>query len=95
MIMKRLHIFVYGDVQGVFFRANTVSTAKGFGLKGWVRNRRDGSVEIVAEGKQEKLIELLEWCKKGGPASARVDKVTHKWEEPTEEFDDFVAKETA
>ena len=93
--MKRLHISVYGDVQGVFFRANTVSTAKGLELTGWVRNRRDGSVEIVAEGKQDKLIELLEWCKNGGPPAARVDKAEHRWEEYTGEFDDFTAEETA
>jgi len=92
---KRVHITVRGLVQGVFFRANTVSTAKGLGLTGWVRNKRDGSVEIVAEGSQEKLIELLEWCRNGGPASAKVEKVEHKWEEPAGEFRDFTARETA
>ncbi len=95
MAMKRVRILVYGDVQGVFFRANTVSTAKGLGLKGWVRNRRDGSVEIVAEGSQAKLIELIEWCKNGGPPAARVDKVDYKWDEPKGEFSDFTAGETA
>jgi len=92
--MKIVHIFVHGMVQGVFFRANTVSTAKGLGLKGWVRNRRDGSVEIMAEGKQESLIELIEWCKKGGPSSARVEKVDYKWEEHDGKFTDFTAEET-
>lgn len=93
-MMKRLHITVHGIVQGVFFRANTVSTAKGLGLVGWVRNKRDGSVEIVAEGNQDKLIELLEWCK-DGPASAKVERIEHRWEEPAGEFREFAAKETA
>jgi len=92
--MKRVHITVQGLVQGVFFRANTVSTAKGLGLTGWVRNKRDGSVEIVAEGKQDKLIELLEWCRNGGPESAKVENVEYKWEEPTGEFKEFTARET-
>ncbi len=94
MIVKRLHIVVHGIVQGVFFRANTVSTAKGLGLTGWVRNRNDGSVEIIAEGKQDKLIELLEWCKNGGPASAKVEKVDYNWEEAKNEFKAFSAEET-
>jgi len=89
----RIHIFVYGMVQGVFFRANTVSVARKLGLKGWVRNRRDGSVEIVAEGEKEKLIELLEWCKRG-PEGAVVERVDHEWEKPTFELKDFVATET-
>lgn len=93
--MKRLHITVYGRVQGVFFRANTVSTAKGLGLTGWVRNRRDGSVEIVAEGRQDSLMELLEWCKNGGPESASVEKVEHEWKDAGNEFSDFSARETA
>jgi len=91
---KRVHITVRGLVQGVFFRANTVSTAKGLGLTGWVRNKRDGSVEIVAEGSQEKLIELIEWCRNGGPASAKVENVEHRWEEPSGEFKEFTARET-
>ena len=93
--MKRLNIKVYGRVQGVFFRANTVSTAKGLGLTGWVRNRRDGSVEIVAEGNQEKLLELLEWCKNWGPPSANVEKIEHEWQDAENEFSNFSARETA
>lgn len=91
--MKRITILVYGFVQGVFFRATTVSAARGFGLVGWVRNRRDGSVEIVAEGNQEKLIELLEWCKKG-PVGAQIEKVDYVWAETSGEFKEFTAKET-
>ncbi len=89
----RIHIFVYGMVHGVFFRANTVGIARKLRLKGWVRNRRDGSVEIVAEGDKEKLMELLEWCKIG-PEGAIVERVDHRWEKPTFELKDFTASET-
>jgi len=84
----RLHIYVYGRVQGVFFRANTQNTASGLGLKGWVKNLDDGSVEIIAEGEKEKLMQLLEWCHHG-PDSAKVDSVKKEWEECNEEFSRF------
>ncbi len=87
----RLHIFVFGRVQGVFFRANTRDKALGLGLAGWVRNVRDGSVEIMAEGEKEILEELLEWCSEG-PASASVSKVEHEWLESRDEFSDFRIK---
>ncbi|NYZ77166.1 acylphosphatase [Candidatus Micrarchaeota archaeon] len=89
----RIRIFVYGDVQGVFFRSNSVSEANGLGLSGWVRNRSDGSVEIVAEGEKEKLEELLSWCRKG-PGAARVDEVKYGWEKPAGEFSGFSARPT-
>lgn len=91
---SRIHIFVYGLVQGVFFRSNTVSKAKSIGITGWVRNRRDGSVEIVAEGEKEKLERLAEWCREG-PESAEVENIKEEWEKPTGEFTDFEARPTA
>lgn len=84
----RLHIFVFGDVQGVFFRANTQDKARELGLRGWVRNARDGSVEIVAEGEKEALEQLLEWCSHG-PAAATVSRLEHAWLENKDEFNDF------
>ena len=84
----RIRIIVYGDVQGVFFRAGTVSEAKKLGLTGWVRNSDDGSVELVAEGERKQLEKLLEWCAHG-PAGASVSKVEHKWADATGEFADF------
>ncbi len=90
---SRVHIFVYGDVQGVFFRSNTVSTAKRMGLTGWVRNRSDGSVEIVAEGEKERLEEFAAWCSRG-PESARVDNMKKDWERATGEFNGFEARAT-
>jgi acylphosphatase len=84
----RLHAFVFGLVQGVFFRANTRDKAIELGLAGWVRNVRDGSVEIVAEGEKETLEKLLDWCSHG-PISASVSKLEHEWLDNKDEFQDF------
>jgi len=67
-------IRVTGRVQGVWFRGWTVDQARELGLSGWVRNRRDGSVEILAEGPDEALAELVRRCHEGPPA-ARVERV--------------------
>ncbi|HRJ29485.1 MAG TPA: acylphosphatase [Cyclobacteriaceae bacterium] len=72
--MKRVSIYVRGKVQGVFFRASTVSAAQQIGVKGFVRNEPDGSVYIEAEGDVEKINELIAWCKIG-PPRARVEAV--------------------
>jgi len=85
---SRLHAFIRGDVQGVFFRANTQDRARELGLTGWVRNRSDGSVEVVAEGDKGKLESLLSWCRHG-PRAATVSGVEHEWEEKKGEFADF------
>lgn len=58
-------ITVFGKVQGVFYRKSTQEKAKKIGLKGWVRNKEDGSVEICAEGSSVQIEELKVWCKKG------------------------------
>lgn len=63
--MKRIAIHVTGKVQGVFYRAHTEKTARRIGLRGFVRNEDDGSVYIEAQGTQEQLDELVEWCKRG------------------------------
>ena len=70
---KRLRI--HGRVQGVFYRAWTVETARGLGLAGWVRNRADGSVELVARGETEAVERLIALCREGPPAArvARID----------------------
>ena len=86
--MKRAHILVYGRVHGVFFRHNTNKIANELGLTGFVRNLGDGSVEIVAEGDEEKLRKLVEFCKKG-PFGARVDSVKVEFEKVKNEFSGF------
>ncbi len=86
--MQRVHIVVYGSVQGVFFRSNTRKMALGLDLKGYVRNMADGSVEVVAEGSEDKLKELIVFCKKG-PEAADVEKVDVKFEKASNEFEGF------
>jgi len=65
---------IQGQVQGVFYRAWAVETARSLGLAGWVRNRRDGSVELAAWGPDEALDALLARCREGPPA-ARVERI--------------------
>lgn len=72
--MKRLRIHVTGKVQGVFYRASAQAKAKELGLNGWVRNEADGSVLIEAEGQDQKLDKLVDWCQKG-PGAAQVEGV--------------------
>ncbi len=84
----RVHIFVSGFVQGVFFRSETRAKARELGLFGWVRNLEDGRVEIVAEGEKEKLEKLVEWAKKG-PDLARVNGLDVEWSESKSEFKNF------
>ena len=86
--MKRAHLIVHGLVQGVFFRSNTIREASNLGLKGYAKNMADGSVEIVAEGPEDKLQKLIEFCKKG-PGAAEVSKVNVKFEKAKNEFDVF------
>lgn len=72
--MKRLRIRVSGKVQGVFYRASTQAKAKELGLNGWVKNEQDGSVLIEAEGEDQKLQRLVDWCQIG-PGAAQVEQV--------------------
>ena len=72
IVRKRLRIM--GRVQGVAFRASTVVAARALGVSGWVANRADGSVEVVAEGDAAGIVALVRWCHCGPPA-ARVDSV--------------------
>ncbi len=67
--MKRVHVFVSGRVQGVFFRAYTQKEAYKLGLKGWVRNLPDGRVEAVFEGEDSAVEEIIKWCHKGSPGA--------------------------
>jgi acylphosphatase len=66
---------VEGRVQGVGFRDACFRRAQALGLTGWVRNRRDGSVEVMLQGPAEALARMLTWLHQGPPA-ARVDRVT-------------------
>ena len=63
--MKHINIKIIGKVQDVNFRFDTREKAAGLGLKGFIRNEQDGSVYIEAEGEEDILSELVEWCKTG------------------------------
>jgi acylphosphatase len=86
--MERLHAVVRGDVQGVGFRYFVQRTAQRLGLRGWVRNNDDGSVEVVAEGERGPLEELSRALKEG-PRAARVDRVETRWSTATGTFRGF------
>ena len=74
MSNNRIRIFVTGKVQGVFFRQALKVMAKKNNIFGWVKNLKDGRVEAVLEGDEEKISRLVEWAH-GGPANARVEDV--------------------
>lgn len=64
---KKLHI--HGEVQGVFYRGWSVDMARALGLHGWVRNRRDGTVEMLVAGEETAVQRMIEQCRKGPPAA--------------------------
>jgi acylphosphatase len=72
--LLRLRLHVTGRVQGVWFRGSTEQEARRLGVHGWVRNRPDGSVEVLAEGEPAAVRALAAWCQHGPPA-ARVARV--------------------
>lgn len=88
MKILRYHVVISGRVQGVGFRHNTKLKAVSLGITGWVMNRKDGGVEVVAEGYAEPMTQFLEFLEQG-PPSARVDNIDSVSEEPTGEFDAF------
>jgi acylphosphatase len=86
--VRRLRAVVHGHVQGVNFRFYTRAQARALGLVGYVRNREDGTVEVVAEGPEGSLHRLLEWLHMG-PSLAHVSQVEVTWQAPRGEFDHF------
>lgn len=75
MIQKiQIKVKITGRVQGVCFRAGTKKEADRLGLKGWVKNQSDGSVEAVFEGDPAAVTQMADWCRKG-PFPARVDQL--------------------
>lgn len=86
--MVRVQIVVTGLVQGVFFRFNTMRKALELGVNGWVKNRKDGKVEILCEGHEEDVKRMIEWCMKG-PEGAFVSNTEIQWEDYSGEFHTF------
>lgn len=89
--MKCLHVYISGKVQGVFFRAETQRTAKGFNLTGWVRNMADGRVAALFEGEDTNVDKMIAWCHIGPPL-ARVEEVLTEEKPYIGEFRDFSIK---
>ena len=84
----RAHLLISGRVQGVCFRYYTQDIAQNLEIKGWVKNCWDGKVEVLMEGEEDKVKELIDWCCKG-PGSAVVEKVDIEWEKYRGEFNSF------
>jgi len=95
-MLKQAHLYIKGDVIGVGFRAWTKIQAKIFGVSGWVKNVYDrpdifgknGGVEAVIQGEEEKVEKMIELLKQGPPVS-RVDDVEVFWETAKENFNSF------
>ncbi|PIU68864.1 acylphosphatase [candidate division WWE3 bacterium CG06_land_8_20_14_3_00_42_16] len=88
MIVSKAHIIATGRVQGVSFRSYAVLAAREVGITGWVKNRGDGSVEIMAEGKKKDLEDFITWCHKG-PPFAGVGKVEVSFTDGEQEYYSF------
>jgi acylphosphatase len=82
----RRRLVIRGRVQGVWFRESTRLEAEAQGVRGWVRNRGDGSVEAVLEGEAAAVARLEAWCH-NGPSAARVTEVQAADEPPMDEQD--------
>ncbi|MCP4415882.1 MAG: acylphosphatase [Chloroflexi bacterium] len=88
---KQLTAIVHGYVQGVSFRYYTRRAANQLGLAGWVANRWDGTVKVVAEGDEAALRGLLAFLHEGSPY-ANVQQVESSWAEATAAFSDFTIR---
>jgi len=88
MIVKRVHLFVIGRVQGVFFRQATRVTAIKNNVTGWVKNLDDGRVEIMIEGQDKSVDTVTQWCSLG-PANSRVDDIQINQEEFLGGYENF------
>lgn len=94
-LMIRKHLWIRGRVQGVYYRYSTQQMALQIGqLTGWVRNLRDGRVEVIVEGPESQVNQLVEWCHQG-PTHARVDHIDIADEPCTGEFHSFEISSTA
>ncbi len=89
--MKELKAVVSGLVQGVFFRASTEREAQKLGLNGYVRNLHSGEVEVLAQGEESKLKQLLQWLY-SGPPSARVDNVDYQYRDISQNYKGFTIR---
>jgi acylphosphatase len=89
--VKRVHLVVTGQVQGVFFRVEMERRARTAGLAGFVRNTTEGAVEAAFEGPGPEVDAMVEWCRHG-PALAVVERVDVAEEEPRGDADFVIAR---
>ena len=89
--MECRHLLVHGRVQGVGFRASLAWEAQNMGVTGWVRNRRDGTLEAMIQGSDEAVAAMIAWTRRG-PPGARTDRV--EVELGSGEFNDFEQRPT-
>lgn len=85
---KQIDVIVYGDVHGIGFRANTKNNADMLGITGYVENKDDRTVRVVAIGSEGRLLALLDFLNIG-PSNSTVEKVEVKWSTPEKEYSDF------
>jgi acylphosphatase len=86
--IQELHAYVNGWVQGVGYRYFVVNNALALGLRGYVRNMSEGSVEVIAQGTRPNLERLLTLLQRG-PSAAEVKEIRTNWGQPTEHFSGF------
>ena len=87
MTERRVRLRIHGRVQGVFYRDSTQREAQRMELRGWVRNRSDGSVEAVAQGPPERVAALIDWCHEGPPLAQVAEVVVTEESGDTEELE--------
>ena len=88
MAIKCVQISIRGRVTGVYFRASAQREAKRLGITGGVRNRNDASIEILAEGEEDAIKELVSWAHHG-PSAARVENVDVRYRSYSGDYSDF------
>ena len=88
MAKQRIHIFLTGKVQGVFFRQATKVVAIKNNVTGWVKNLENGEVEILLEGDDKNVNSVIDWCR-NGPANSRVDEVKIEQQEFSGQYSNF------
>ena len=93
--MIRKHLRITGKVQGVFYRAWFADQARSLGLEGWVRNRADGSVEVIVQGPAERVEAIIAKAYEGSPASRVADVVVSDDPPPHEALIGFEKRPSA
>lgn len=93
-VEKNLHVIISGRVQGVGFRYFVQGKANSLDITGWVRNRWDGTVEVMAQGEKNNLESFLSLLKRG-PSGANVTNLNVEWLESSDEFTEFKVRSTS